>query len=241
MGNQSQYRFTQTTDWGSNRKKKHLAKVFHNLVPKTNATMALLEIGSGRGEFAEIVRKSGMKYIGVEPSESLRKNLVENGFDILSNPIPELDVPDSSVDIVYSYDVLEHLENYSTILTFFNEARRILKPAGHIVVIAPNAETIGNLFYLHEYQHNYFTSLDRIVSLLRDADYSIVNAKRFLTSMGTYNNRFLNLADRVLANSVLFFARSVVLTALFRAIFGGPLLFKVHKNLYDHVCVVGRI
>lgn len=240
MGNQSQYSFTQATGWGSKRKYKQLTKVFQNLLPNSDSSMTLLEIGSGRGEFADIVKASGLRYIGVEPSESLRQDLVKKGFEILSDPIPKIDVADSSIDIVYSYDVLEHLENYSTILSFFNEVKRILKPGGHIVVIAPNAETIGNLFYLHEYQHNYFTNVDRIVSLLDDSGYSVVKAKPFLTSLGTYDSKSMNIIDRVFANIVLAFARNVLLTSIVRGVFGRKLLFKIHKNLYDHVCVVGQ-
>ncbi len=240
MGNQAQYSFTQATGWGRKRKINHLSKVFNHLLPAKDSSMTLLEIGSGRGEFAEIVRDSGMKYIGVEPSDSLRASLVKNGFEILPDPIPKLSVADSSIDMIYSYDVLEHLENYSTILSFFNEAKRVLKPGGHIIVIAPNAETIGNLFYLHEYQHNYFTNVDRIVSLLADADYTIVKAKPFLTSLGTFDSKLINAVDRIFANLVLVLARNVLFTAIIRGILGRGLLFKIHKNIYDHVCVVGK-
>ncbi len=241
MGNQAQYSFTETTGWGAARKSNHLYKIFHNLLPETDRSMTLLEIGSGRGEFAEIVKNSGMKYIGVEPSKYLREKLEARGFDILSDPVPHLAVADNSVDIVYTYDVLEHMENYSTILSFFNEAKRVLKDDGYIIVIAPNAETLGNLFYLHEYQHNYFTSAERTTSLLQDSEFDIVAVKSFLTGVGLSKIKILNIVDRIFAHVILVFARNIFLTACVRAIIGKNLLFKIHKNLYDHFSVLAKL
>ena len=241
MGNQSQYSFTDSTSWGEKRKIRNLMQVFRNLVPASDQSCTLLEIGSGRGEFAEIVRNNGMNYIGVEPSESLRKSLQDKGFTILPDPIPSVDTPDGSIDIIYSYDVLEHMENYSTILSFFNESKRILKPDGSIVVIAPNAVTLGHIFYMHEYQHNYFTNTERTVSLLNDAGFEVTNSRSFLTGFGLSKYKVLNVIDRMFAHTVLAFARSIFLEAIMKAILGGPMIFKIHKNLYDHFAVIAKV
>lgn len=77
-----------------------------------------------------------------------------------------------------------------------------------------------------------------MATMLEDAGFSITSARPFLTGMGLSKSLIVRTADRVLANTLLLFARSVVVTALMRSILGRDLVFKIHKNLYDHVAVV---
>lgn len=216
----------------------HLKRVFLNVVPSLDDSHTLLEIGPGRGEFADIVASGGVHYTGVEPSDSLRAELESKGFEMRTEPLPKINIKDEGVDVVYSYDALEHLGDYSTILDFFTEAFRVLKPGGSIVVIAPNAETIGHLFYMYEYQHNYFTNRDRVETMLTDAGFKVTDSCAFLTGFGLSNFGIVRMFDRVLANLILLFARSVLITELMKAVLGRSLVFKIHKNLYDHIGVV---
>lgn len=240
MGNESLYNFAKTTKSGKAYKIKQLNYVFDNVLPQLSSGSTLLEAGSGRGEFADIVAERNVDYIGIEPSDSLRADLESRGYRILSSPLPAIQLDDACVDLVYSYDVVEHLGDYSTVLAYFSEASRVLKPGGHIVVIVPNAETIGHLFYLYEYQHSFFTCLDRMETMLEDTGFSITSARPFLTGMGLSKSPVIRIADRVIANTLLLFARSVVVTSLMRFFLGRELVFKIHKNLYDHVAVVAR-
>ncbi len=240
MSNENLYNFTNTTKFGSARKKNQLNMIFDNILPEVNDGAVLLEAGAGRGEFAEIARGHGYNYIGIEPSDSLRTDLEERGFRMLHKSLPEIDLPEASVDIVYSYDVVEHLGDYTTVLDFFVEAKKILKPGGHIIVMVPNAETIGHLFYLYEYQHSFFTSIDRLQTMLSDAGFEITSSRAFLTELGLTKSKLNQGLDRVIANTVLLFARSIFLTSIMRAVLGRDLLFKIHKNLYDHVFVVAK-
>jgi len=240
MSNESLYNFTNVMRIGQKRKIAHLKKIFRNIVPALNGLQTLLEIGSGRGEFADIVVSADVNYIGVEPSDSLRGVLESRGLNIVSEPLPEIHLGDESVDAIYSYDVLEHLGNYSIILDFLTEAHRVLKPGGSIIIITPNAETIGHLFYMYDYQHNYFTNRDRIETMLADTGFNITDTRAFLTGFGLSSNKILHAFDRILANVLLLFARSVMVTELMKVILGRKLVFKIHKNLFDHVSVVAK-
>jgi len=241
MESQSLYSFdTNPTALGTKKKIVEVNRIFKDLVPRLCKPSTILEIGPGRGEFAEIVRDNGFEYIGIEPSKSLGSNLISRGFKVLANPLPKIKLDNNSIDVVYSYDVLEHMGNYSNVLEFFRESYRILKPGGYITTIAPNAETLGILFYTYEYQHNFFTSIPRIKTLLKDSGFDPVSSRTFLTLLGLSNHRMSNCLDRLLAHTSLLFGRNIIITAILRATFGEKLVFKLHKNLYDHIAVVAR-
>jgi len=82
--------------------------------------------------------------------------------------------------------------------------------------------------------HQLFKST--IISLLEDTNYSVVKTNSFLTSLGAYDSRFLNIVDRVFANLVFAFSGNILLAAMLKGRLGRGLLFKIHKNIFDHVC-----
>ncbi len=240
MAAQKQYSFSTTTSWGSKRKLKNLGRVLESIVPDMDEHATIVEAGSGRGEFAQIVRDRGCDYIGIEPSDQLRAELTAKGFFVLDEPLPQIRMDDQTVDLVYCNDTVEHLSSYVDVLDFFNEAHRILRRGGHITVIVPNAETIGPLFHMYEYQHSFVTTLGRIEALMRDSGFDVTHSRAYLTNAGLSRWWFVRAIDRVVAHTSLLFGRSVILNSMARAVLGRDLLFRIHKNLCDHIAVVGR-
>lgn len=107
----------------------------------------LLEIGSGTG-INHIVwtKKYQIEGYGVEPSPdffdsfyTISQQLIkENGLDksrIINTGGENLPFPDNSFDIVYSTNVLEHVDDPEKVL---KEAVRVLKPGGTLLFIYPN-------------------------------------------------------------------------------------------------------
>lgn len=107
----------------------------------------LLEIGSGTG-INHIVwtKKYQIDGYGVEPSPDffdsfygISKQLIKNnGLDesrILNTGGENLPFPDNSFDVVYSTNVLEHVDDPVKVLS---EAVRVLKPGGTLLFIYPN-------------------------------------------------------------------------------------------------------
>jgi len=197
----------------------------------------ILEVGTGRGEFAELVKIRGFRYVGIEPSTQMRKALLERGFEILEDPVPTIKLEDESVDLVHSNAVIEHLNDYSTVLNYFGEAWRVLKPGGLITSVVPNCDSIGMIFYLYDYQHNFVTTGGRLEHLLRDTGFEVVSSRCFLTRLGLTP---LRLIDRVTAHFLLFFMRSPLVYSLVRVLFGDRLSLGIYKNLYDQILVIGR-
>lgn len=240
MDGEREYSFSAITSFGERRKQKYLELIFRNVLPEIGPPATLLEVGPGRGEFAAVAEARGFSYVGIEPSEVLSEELRSKGLSILKGSLPTIELSDESVALIYSYDVVEHLDNYSTVLEYFREAYRVLRPGGYIVTIAPNAETVGNLFWLYEYQHEYMTTIDRICSLLKDSHLEVTRSFAFLTELGLLNGWIARAVDRILAHTVLLLARNSLVTAMMRACLGRNLVSKIHKNLFDHFVVIAR-
>ncbi len=129
----------------------------------------VLEVGSGYGFGLTYLRKLGINAFGVEPGNStgfegrhnqakqlMEANGIENASQILFPAMGEaLPFADSSFDIVYSLDVLEHVRNIEDCL---REAYRVVKPGGIIMMVVPNYNSFReqhyDVFWLPHLLHN---------------------------------------------------------------------------------------
>ena len=100
----------------------------------------ILEIGSGKGRLLSHLLQRGYDIRGVEADRSsiaasreLYGDLPLNAVDTVA--LPE---PDGSLDIVLSFDVLEHIPDTDSHL---REVRRVLKPGGWYLLQTPNKWT----------------------------------------------------------------------------------------------------
>lgn len=119
------------------------------------------------------------------------------GFECLAEALPSITLPDESADVLYSYDLVEHMENHENVLRYFSEARRVLKPNGLLISIAPNAETIGSMFFLYEYQHSFQTALARLETMLAATGFNVELTRSFLSSYGLARSPLPRIGDRV--------------------------------------------
>ncbi len=102
----------------------------------------ILEVGSGFGAFTVFTRiLYGYDTIGVEPDSVVRSialQLAEScGTDceIANCPGEALIFPDETFDLVYSSNVLEHVQDPARVLS---ESVRVLKPGGYLFFTYPN-------------------------------------------------------------------------------------------------------
>lgn len=115
------------------------ALVLKLLVPHLGIAERVLDIGAGEGYLARRVQE----HIGEHDSaahleacdlfpENFRVPEVEcHGIDLHGG----LPFPDQSVDLAYSVEVLEHLEDQ---FAFLREVHRVLRPGGRFVLTTPN-------------------------------------------------------------------------------------------------------
>ena len=233
----SRYTYHSTTEWGRRKRARSSARIWDKVLPPLPAGSRVLEIGSGRGEFAREALRRGLHYEGIEPSAELRARLEADGIRIWNAAVPPLPVPDESVDLVHSRDLFEHLVDYREALALCEEAYRALRPGGYLSIMAPNFDSLGWVFFAHEYQHGFVTNRSRLSGLLRDSGFAIEKSIVYLTPLGL--NRWWPL-DRIVTHAGLAVLGNRLVCDLIRGAGGERFFFRAHKNLCDHVVVVGR-
>jgi SAM-dependent methyltransferase len=230
------YTLADITSIGRKRKATRVSAIFDHFLPSLPASAKVLEIGPGRGEFARACLSRELSYLGVEPSKELYKILQKARIPIISETVPPIKLESNTFDLIHSNDFVEHLANYVEVMHFFGEAFRVLKPGGYFSIIAPNYLTIKHLFFRYEYQHSYITTRDRLVNLVLDCGFDVVQTRCFLWWLSPR----LNLIDRLLAHTLIPLVTNPVVESVTTLVTSEKFLFRVHKNSCDHVGVLAR-
>jgi 2-polyprenyl-3-methyl-5-hydroxy-6-metoxy-1,4-benzoquinol methylase len=121
----------------------------------------LLEVGAGFGTFCEEVQKTGAfrRVIAVEPTPELAQTCRSKGLEVIDRPIEEARLPGERIDVVASFEVLEHL--YSP-RAFIASCREMLAPGGLLLLTCPNVNgfdvvVLGSQSSVVDVEHlNYF-------------------------------------------------------------------------------------
>ncbi|MGD0370281.1 MAG: class I SAM-dependent methyltransferase [Candidatus Dormibacteria bacterium] len=91
----------------------------------------IVDFGAGAGVFAIPLVEAGHRVLCVEVDPLFKSMLREHGLPVAAS----LDVvPDSSIDFIYAFDVLEHIEDDVHCLELWH---RKLRPGGRILVYVP--------------------------------------------------------------------------------------------------------
>ncbi len=231
------YSLGEVGSFGERKKRALIRYVFDCFLDHLPEASSILEIGPGRGEFAEEAIQRGYKYYGIEPSTSLSEELEKKNINVFNKSVPPIDFPDDYFDMVYSFDVVEHFQGYSEAFRFIEESMRVMKEGALICIIAPNYTTLRSLFFEYEYQHSFVTTMGRMEKMFNDAGLSVTHKADFLIKP---NKGFYSVFDRMLAYTMLPFARSNVIAAMFRICRQEKLLYKIRKNLFDHILIIGQ-
>jgi ubiquinone/menaquinone biosynthesis C-methylase UbiE len=98
----------------------------------------ILDVGTGGGEFAYLLKSLGHNVNGIEPNQGYAEySKQEYGLDIQVGFIQDIQQPDESFDLITIWHVLEHTENPTDVLT---RLHWLLKPEGILVVEVPTIE-----------------------------------------------------------------------------------------------------
>lgn len=123
----------------------------------------VLDLACGSGYGAEILAKAGAaKVIAVDASreavEYAAKNFARENIIYQLGRAEKLDLSDQSIDIIVSFETIEHLADQPKYLA---ELKRVIKPEGLIFISTPNREAGAgrNPFHVQEYSKQEFTDL----------------------------------------------------------------------------------
>lgn len=108
-----------------------------------------LDFGCGSMPYKPLFSARGMTYLGADLGQA---------SDVAVTPDGRLEAADGSADLVVSFQVLEHVRDVGR---YLNEARRVLKPGGHLLL-----STHGSwLYHPHPEDHRRWTRLGLIGEL----------------------------------------------------------------------------
>lgn len=103
----------------------------------------LVDLGCGEAPYKEYFLQFAEKYTGVDWNNTLHNSKA----DIISDLNKKIELPDEVADTVVSLSVMEHLCEPQI---FLNEAYRILKRGGYIILSVPFQ------WWIHESPYDYF-------------------------------------------------------------------------------------
>jgi SAM-dependent methyltransferase len=138
---------------------------------------SLLEIGPGRGAFAEICLRKGVDYWAIEPNEEMADALEERGINVTKSIIPPVPPMKRKFDVVVMNSVMEHMDTMKAALEVSKGVLELLNPGGKFVVYVPDYANWRHHFFIGDFSHNYITTWRRMEGLLMSAGFDDIKAR----------------------------------------------------------------
>jgi SAM-dependent methyltransferase len=111
----------------------------------------VLDVGSGSGIFTAQLAAAGADPVGVEVADAAlrRARAAHPGIPFALAPVEgPLPFEDSAFDAVWASEVIEHIADTAR---WLSEIRRVLRPAGRLLLTTPNHARLAILFRGLEY------------------------------------------------------------------------------------------
>jgi len=127
----------------------------------------VLEIGTGEGYGVKEIAPFVDKLTTIDQYVTDIDLTKFNNVEFVKMTVPALDFPDNTFDFVFSFQVIEHIEDDKE---YLKEISRVLKPGGKFICTTPNIKTTlsRNPWHIREYKKqelkdlmlNYFSNVD---------------------------------------------------------------------------------
>jgi SAM-dependent methyltransferase len=150
--------------------------LIQEIIQNCGSSRKLMDFGAGVGTFALKLRKRGFKVVCIEQDDLLRERLLGDGLQCY----PDLGlVPPSSVEFIYTLNVLEHIEDDRAAI---HQIYSRLEPGGRLYIYLP---AFNVLFSSMDRKVGHFRRYTKssLIPLLREAGFAIDKA-RYVDSLG---------------------------------------------------------
>ncbi len=138
---------------------------------------SVLEIGPGRGEFAELCFGRKLEYHAVEPNAGLAESLRSKGANVVCARVPPLPALDRKFDLAVMINVMEHMSSLEQALDISCQIRQVLNPGGKFLIHCPDYLSWRLNFFNCDFSHNYVTTRRRLDQLLVNAGYEGIRSR----------------------------------------------------------------
>lgn len=109
----------------------------------------VLDIASGEGYGSDILSKTAKSVIGIDISndavEFAKKKYIKENLKFMQGSIAKIPLADNSIDVIISFETIEHVDS-NLQHEFMNEAKRVLKDNGILIMSTPNRPIYTELF-----------------------------------------------------------------------------------------------
>jgi SAM-dependent methyltransferase len=135
-------RFRETREYRGKVWTVLLAEYFQKYVKPTDR---VLDLGCGYGEFINQVR-CGKKY-AMDLNHDALKHLDQSVTFLEQDCSKHWELPDHSLQVVFTSNFFEHLPNKTALGKTLDEARRCLAPGGCIIAMGPNIKYLPATYW----------------------------------------------------------------------------------------------
>jgi ubiquinone/menaquinone biosynthesis C-methylase UbiE len=122
----------------------------------------VLDIACGSGYGSAYLARTAKKVFGVDISKETigyaQKKYGSDNIEYLTGSAESIPLPDQSIDIVVSFETVEHISDYEK---FLREIKRVLTPDGVLIMSTPNDTVFpeGNTFHTKEFSATEYDEL----------------------------------------------------------------------------------
>ena len=113
-------------------RKRLRAAELDRVIPLLPPGCRVLEVGAGAGWQARELNSRGFSVVAIDINTSVYRDVQE--WEIIEYDGRRIPLPDGSIDVVFSSNVLEHVPD---VVDFMREMERVLAPGGFMVHVMP--------------------------------------------------------------------------------------------------------
>ncbi|HWG15532.1 MAG TPA: class I SAM-dependent methyltransferase [Streptosporangiaceae bacterium] len=125
-----------TVSSGPDRARRQ-ARMLADVLARRDGRQRIVDVGCGEGTATHLVKRidPGNTVIGIDWSAMVLAQAQARGVLVVQGGIDGLPLPDASVDVVIMSELIEHLVDTDAAA---EEARRVLRPGGTLLLSTPN-------------------------------------------------------------------------------------------------------
>ncbi|HEY0319362.1 MAG TPA: methyltransferase domain-containing protein [Pyrinomonadaceae bacterium] len=143
---------------GSREEIMRRLQVYLPILREGGITTGILDIGTGRGEWLEVLRQEGIEASGVDMNSVQVEACAARGLEVThDDALNHLrGLPDASLNAVTGFHIIEHLE-FEALVSLLDEIMRTLAQNGLVIFETPNPENVsvtGHNFYVDPTHRN---------------------------------------------------------------------------------------
>lgn len=157
------------------RRNEKIAAIIDRYI-KNQEQKSVLEVGIGVGLFKNAIMKLGYAYTGLDRNQKMVDtfNACNDGSKAICASIPPIpEILTEKFDVIYAAFVAEHMRDGLELFQFIDELKMLLKPNGLLVLIAPDARSMGIEFWNQDYTHRYPTTERNVSCIVKEAELAI--------------------------------------------------------------------